>query len=154
MRIQAFAIIILLIGAGCYGPKKAQRQIDKAMRKEPEVLAKTASRLFPVKSDTLKFTEWRTEIDSIISIIEAKDTIKDICPDNKKEIRYIRQKVAAAPPVYRVDSALIFAYSARIGKLTQERDKFKKRAQDNFTAATWIFILLLLSLIALLLKFK
>jgi hypothetical protein len=154
MRIQAFAIILLLIGTGCYGPKKAQRQIDKAMKKEPEVLARSASRLFPVKSDTLRFTEWRTEIDSIISVIERRDTISEICPDNTKEIRYIRQKIASAPPVYRVDSALIFAYSARIGKLTEQRDKFKKRAQDNFTAATWILILLLLSLIVHLLKRK
>lgn len=142
-------LLWLILLSGCYTPKKAQRKIDKAYRKQPEVVAKNASKLFPVKSDTIEYVKWRTELDSIISEIINTDTITDTISNTVfktkiKRVEIIRDRIKSAPPVYRIDSALIYNYKRTMENLTLSREKYKKRADLYFKIGICILILLLL----------
>lgn len=135
--------------SGCYTPKKAQRKLDKAFEKQPDVVAKFSAKIFPVKSDTIEYVKWRTEIDSIISEIVNIDTITDTISNTVyktkiKRVEIIRDRIKSAPPVYRIDSAQIFNYRRIIDDVTKSRDKYKKRADLYFKIGTCILILLLL----------
>jgi hypothetical protein len=148
-----YLLTILIFGLiSCYTPRKAERQIDKAFDNYPEIVANKAAKVFPVKADSIAYTEWKYSIDSVISTIS--DTITEHCPDVKKQVTIIREKLLKPSPVYIVDSAVIYRYQSLISKADQDRDKYKKRSEIYFKAGALIIIGLLLFCIAYLLKDK
>ena len=148
-----YLLTILIIGLiSCYTPKKAERQIDKAFDNYPEIVANKAAKVFPVKADTIAYTEWKYSIDSVINTIH--DTTIERCPEVKNKVNVIREKVIKPSPVYIVDSAVIYRYQSLISKAEQDRDKYKKRSEIYFKAGALIIIGLLLFCIAYLLKDK
>lgn len=148
-----YLLTILIFGLiSCYTPKKAERQIDKAFDNYPEIVANKAAKVFPVKADTIAYTEWKYSIDSVINTIH--DTIIERCPELQSKVKVIREKVIKPSPVYIVDSAIIYRYQSLISKAEQDRDKYKKRSELFFKSGALIIILLLLFCIAYLLKDK
>ena len=102
-----YLLTILIFGLiSCYTPKKAERQIDKAFDNYPEIVANKAAKVFPVKADTIAYTEWKYSIDSVINTIH--DTIIERCPELQSKVKVIREKVIKPSPVYIVDSAVMY----------------------------------------------
>lgn len=158
MRYYSLVIALLLIG--CYTDRLTEKKVRKAFKKNPIATSKVVSDLFPIKSDSTAYVQWKKEIDSIFKIYDSLSNIPDtiinrinIVPSgkstgiSKKEIEVIlRDKLMNIPYVNRVDSSLIYSLNARIDKIEDERDKYKGRWRTFFEISLCILILLLLVL--------
>jgi hypothetical protein len=84
-------ILLTILFWGCYTPKKAAKDFDKAYDRHPELVARKAAKLFPVKSDSVELTKWRLQVDSIFAdpIIEV-ETCQDSLIEKDKLITQIR----------------------------------------------------------------
>lgn len=142
--------LLIIALMGCYGPKKAQKAISKAYEKQPEIVALNAAKWFPIKADSIQFIRWREEVrDSITSI---HDTLP--CERKAQIITRIKEMIRNTPPVYRIDSAVIYGYEDRLYKMTQDRDKFKTRFSFFWKAFALTILILLLSFAYLLRRKK
>ena len=133
--------MLLILLMGCYGPKKAQKAIDKAYKKQPDIVALNAAKWFPIKADSIEFIRWREEVRDSITLIH--DTLP--CERKTQIITRIKEMIRKTPPVYRIDSAVIYGYEDRLYKMRIDRDKYKQRFSFFWKAFALSIILLLLS---------
>ena len=89
-------LYLLLLFASCYSAKQAEKDIDKAQAKFPEVVAKKSSQYYPcgwmvVELDSTEKIKWSTYVDSINNVIYRYkiDTIVEIkdCTESNKMLK-------------------------------------------------------------------
>jgi hypothetical protein len=138
-------ILLTLLLWGCYSPKKASKAFDKAYYKHPEIVAKKAAKLFPVKSDSTELVKWRLQVDSIFAepIIEV-ETCQDSIGWKDRLITQIRYKVRTMPPIYRVDSAYIYTNEKQLQDTIKAKEKAERKAEIYFKIIACILIAILL----------
>ena len=138
-------LLLIILLWGCYTPKKAAKDFDKAYDRHPEVVARKASKLFPVKSDSVELTKWRLQVDSIFAdpIIEV-ETCQDSLIEKDKLITKIRYKVKTMPPIYRVDSAYIYTNEKELQRNIKAREAAERKAEIYFKILACILIAILL----------
>ena len=148
-----YILIILLLLVGCYTSKKADRAINKAYDKYPELVAKKSAKLFPVKSDSIEIVKWRLQVDSLFN-----DSINDAinCNDSiifkDRLIEKIKYKVKNMPAIYRIDSAYIYRNNKELSDMEKSRDSYKTKAEIYFRVLACIFGLVILFLVAYFIK--
>ena len=138
-------LLLIILLWGCYTPKKAAKDFDKAYDRHPEVVARKAAKLFPVKSDSVELTKWRLQVDSIFAdpIIEV-ETCQDSLIEKDKLITKIRYKVKTMPAIYRVDSAYIYTNEKELQRNIKAREAAERKAEIYFKILACILIAILL----------
>lgn len=161
--------LFLLLLVGCYTAKKAEKDINKIQEKHPEVLAKKAASLYPIKNhiDSSEFVNYLEQINMKIDSILVKDTIIDTikfnpdCIKIKKELRNsykfikgLQETMNNIPQIieYKEDSAKIYLCQSEYNKLSKDRDKYRSKCELFKTLMIWILIFLILSLIGHIIK--
>jgi len=136
-------LLPLLLIMGCYGPKKAEKALEKAYKKQPVTFAKKANELFPIVTDSVKYVEWREKTDSIF--LSVTDTIyhdsiqvREIIRNNYKVITRLKEHIRTIPPIIKADSAAIFKLNEYIKKAEKSKQYYKKKSEILF----WIALLL------------
>lgn len=138
-------LLLTILLWGCYTPKKASKAFDKAFAHHPDVVAKKAAKLFPVKSDSVELVKWRLQVDSIFSEPVVKvQTCQDSLIEKDKLITQIRYKVKTMPPIYRVDSAYIYTNEKQLQDTIKAKEKAEQKAQLYFKIMACILIAILL----------
>lgn len=162
-------LVFLFFIYGCYLPKTAEKQLEKAQKHYPEIVAKKASELYPAKIDSIEFIKWKKEIDTIVKFIELDNYIIDTfsrvdtfrTDSYRKKYEFqkwvnlqLKKKIAEVKPIYVKDSAEVYHLKSEVDKLTKARNSFKYK----FSILSWILIsfliLFILYLIAYILKRK
>lgn len=172
-----YKIIFLLFFIGCYSPKKADRQLDKAVSKYPSLVASKCSKLYPCKelkivSDSSAYKKWMTSLDSLfdrgtdtIVVIDSFETISTDCSTYKKDliaissqlnkanntIRLIKNKITIAPAVHdtviKLDSAQIVILSEKLSVSEKEKEKEEKKHNFWFKFGVTFLVAFLISFI-------
>lgn len=140
-KLGRFLPLLLLIG--CYGPKKAEKALDKAYRKQPVTFAKKANELFPIIVDSVKYIEWREKTDSIFktvtdTIYHDSIQVREIIRNNYKVITKLKEHIKTIPPIIKADSSAIFKLTEYIKKVEKSKQHYKKKSEILF----WIALLL------------
>jgi len=158
MRMVNFlkSSIFLLLLVGCYTPKKAEQQLNRA-KQYPEKVADFCQLNFPVqaKTDTTVQTEydWIEVECPVAEIIPASDPIKV----HDTIIRYVTKRVQV--PGKTITITTMVKDSAETSKLQLELQAWKEKTTQAESKASsnmkfnWI-LLLLLGLTILLLIFR
>lgn len=138
-------ILLTILLWGCYSPKKASKHFDKAFTHHPDIVAKKAAKLFPVKSDSIELVKWRLQVDSIFAEPVVKvQTCQDSVKWKDKLITQIKYKVKTMPPIYRVDSAYIYTNEKELQRTIKAKERAEQKAQLYFKIMACIFIAILL----------
>lgn len=120
--MRYYSLLILLLLSACYGSKKAEKQVDKALLYHPEIVAKIARNAFPcynVKVDT----------------ITKEKTLFVDCPESDSTIIYvnnlsykhdtIRIKKTVKVPV-KVQDIMLYTYYEDSAKIKILQDQIYK----------------------------
>lgn len=140
-------VCLLIVAAGCYTPKKADKQLAKAMSEYPEKVAGVCKKEYPCKpgkTDTLEKVYY--------DLIEVEcpeypiiyDTIIDTITKVKDKIKYVTVKVPSKETIitkYIIDSALVKVYQSKYEECKKEADKWKYKVKSRMT---WIWALIAL----------
>jgi hypothetical protein len=119
LRNSLFAVLLL----GCYSPRKAEKQLDKAA-KYPDKVAVVCHNMFPVqvKTDTVENTEY--------DFIEIEGQDRYITVDNFKTdtvVKYVTRKIEVPAKVITITNTV--KDSAEIYKLGLDLKACKKSAE-------------------------
>jgi len=162
---KLFSILFLFFLVGCYSPKKAEKQINKAQLNFPEVLAKKSSELYPCKpkkagSDS---TRYKTVIKKIREIdtayFYAIDTvcrldtvlIEKNCTKVLYKYREILKDLPAVHDTVTIsDEAGMISLQYQLTQATKNLDYFK----GKYLKTLWFSIWLLIAIAALILVIK
>ena len=151
---------------GCYLPKTAEKQISKAQKHYPELVAKKASELYPVNTDSVEFIKWKLQVDTLVNLIEYDRFIHDTlrintqCGENFKK-RYdfqkwlnqeLKKKIQEVKPIVIKDSAETFRLRSEVNRLQSLNDRIRNKCSIISWILVSFFILFLLYLIAYILK--
>ena len=172
-----YKIIFLIFFIGCYSPKKAERQLDKANDNYPGLVAQKTSKWFPckeikVKTDSSAYKKWMTSLDSLfdrgtdtIIVVDSFETISTDCSTYKKDliaissqlnkanhtIRLIKNKITIAPAVHdtviKLDSAQIVILSEKLKQSEAEKEKQEKKHDFWFKFGISFLVAFLISFI-------
>lgn len=163
-------LFILLFFASCYTAKQAEKDIDKAQEKFPEVMAKKSLEFYPcgielIKTDTIEKIKWNTYVDSIKEVIYKfkTDTIVKDCSQLKKKIKeqseFIDGLQFALNNVPIIEKYVLIQDSAKLKLKQVEIDNLNKEILSNrksFNQRTsmliWALILFIVSLVAHILR--
>lgn len=162
MKRTLLSLIVIILGlilTGCYTPKKAESQLNKAKENFPSIVAAKTSLWFPCKeiktaTDSSAYKKWLESMDSVFNwekdtlIVTQTDTFisKLDCSDLKKSlsvtssqlnkakqiIRTIKSKVIIAPAVH---DTIVKIDSAQIQILTDkynQSDKQRQQYEDKY----------------------
>lgn len=145
----------LLFLLGCYGPKKAEKALEKAYKKQPATFAKKANELFPIITDSVKYIEWREKTDSIFqtvtdTIYHDSIQVREIIRNNYKVITKLKEQIKVIPPIIKADSSSIFKLNEYIKKVEKSKQHYKKKSEILF----WIALLLTAFAVLFLLRRK
>lgn len=77
--MKYLALLPLFI-IGCYTPKKAEKQLDKANKEYPFLVAEKLSNWYPckeveIKTDSSAYKKWMAALDSILNLNKGEDTL-------------------------------------------------------------------------------
>jgi hypothetical protein len=145
---KAFLLCFLVIG--CYTPKKALKQLNKAYNEHPEVVSKFADDKFPntiAKIDTI--ITFDTGYVFVPEYIEKTDTIIDTITKSKVVVKQVDKikvvtKVVTITKVV-VDSAKVSDLSYQLSKVKADYEHIKE-SRSNYIF--WLLIALCCSLFA------
>jgi hypothetical protein len=177
-------IIFLVFFIGCYSPKKAERQLNKANENFPSIVAQKTSKWYPCKevkvvTDSSAYKKWLASLDSIfnkgedtVHIIDTFEIISQECTKYKNQIAaissqlskakqtigLIRSRVILAPAVHdtviKLDSTQIVILTEKISTLEKEKEQHGKKHNFWFKFGISFLIAFLISLIFNILKRK
>lgn len=163
-------IKILLVAAilcGCYSEKKAQKQIDKAVQKRPEVAAESLRKAFPCM----------TKVDTIVKIDTGYDFIEIQCPEIPEPVTKVdtiiinkgtKEKVFLPGKIIRVgapketititklvrDSAEIYLLNKQISDLTKGKLIDNEKIKNRNRWILWLLVALIISILFNIIKFN
>lgn len=154
-------VCLLIVAAGCYTPKKADKQLAKAMDKYPEKVAELCKDEYPCKpgkSDTVE----KVYYDLIeVECPDYPDAIHDTIRDTlkKESVRIIKVKVPVKGKEtiitqYLVDSALVTFWQSQYKFILKKHDSYKDKYKSRMN---WIWALIALCVILacwLILKYR
>ena len=154
-----YSFILLVLFCGCYTAKKADKQLDKAFRKQPVATAKKVQMWYPISSDSHEVVKWRLQIDTLYQDLVRDSIITDTFTNEKvkvifKKVAVIREKILKQPAIYRIDSAKIFLMQDKINKAEKEKEKYQKKFKIFFYISIAFVVLFLLLWVYYLLKRK
>ena len=136
--------VCCIVAAGCYTPKKADKQLAKAINEYPEKVAKVCKDEFPCKAgktDTLEKVYYDLiEVECPDYPIPTTDTIRDTIQTQRTKI--VKVQVPAKEIVitkYIIDSALVKVYQNQYEKVVKEADEWKYKVKSKMN---WIWALL------------
>jgi len=182
--MRYITIIFAIFFTSCYTQKKAEKSLEKAQIKFPEVVAKKTSQWYPcgwaiINLDSAEKVKWSVFVDSVNNTIYKyrTDTIYKIEPKNCDEAmsysRTLRLKLGDAnnlidnlqkklnlppPTIYRTvlvqDSARMIVYQNKIDKLQGDKETLYKKMHTISWLCIWILILLAVSLLANYFRFR
>jgi hypothetical protein len=179
-----YILLLPLFIIGCYTPKKAQKQLDKAKDKYPILVALKASEWYPCKeikivTDSSEYKKWLDSINSILDkgedTILITDTLEIVSQEctayknkiiaissqltkAKQTINLIRNKITNPPAIHdtiiKLDSTQIVILTDKLN--TSEKERQKQESKHNFWFKFGISFLIafLISLIFNILKRK
>lgn len=169
-------LFILLFFASCYTAKKAEKDIDKAQEKYPEVMAKKSSQYYPcgwlvMELDSTEKVKWSTFVDSINGVIYKYKTdtiveVKDCTESNKLLKKKIKEQsefidglqfaLNNVPVIEKYvlvqDSAKMKLKQFEIDNLNKEILGNRKSFNQRTSMLIWALILFIISLIAHILR--
>lgn len=178
-RILLLPLILII---GCYSPKKAEKQLDKAKDKYPALVAQKTSNWFPckeveIKTDSSAYKKWLASLDSLfnkgedtVHVIDTFEIISQECTKYKNQIvaissqlskakqtiGLIRSRVILAPAVHdtviKLDSTQIVILTEKINTLEKEKGKQEKKHGFWFKFGISFLVAFLISLIFNILK--
>lgn len=164
-------LFILFFFASCYTAKQAEKDIDKAQAKFPEVVAKKSSQYYPcgwlvMDMDSSEKVKWSTFVDSINNVIYRYkiDTIvevKDCTESNKLLKKKIKEQsefidglqlaLNNVPVIEKYvliqDSAKMKLKQVEIDNLNSLVVKNEKTLNQRTSILIWALILFIVSLI-------
>lgn len=156
--------LLLLLLSSCYTEKKAERNIDKAQYKFPEVVAKKSAQYYPcdkqiLRIDTCELVYYKETIDSIDRIIEKLriDTFKD-CKSIRSKLVKSNQVISQLqgiiknrPPIVRTvlvhDTAKLKYLYSEIEKEKVKIEEYRSKYEFNFKIILWFAIALIISIL-------
>lgn len=148
-------IVSIFILLGCYTAKNAEKAINKAKDKYPDVVAEKFSKLYPcdtvtIVRDSIQFKEWINEIHSFDTIIDTI-RLKDKCPEILIKYRNIIKRV---PPIH---DTIKIKDRAESESWRLKYEVLRKEHEENLKLTTklaWValFLLIILLIIAILKK--
>lgn len=157
-------LLLLLLLSSCYTEKKAERNIDKAQYRFPEVVAKKSAQYYPCESqilriDTCELVYYKETIDSIDRIIEKLriDTFKD-CKSirlklvkSNQVISQLQGIIKNRPPIVRTilvqDTAKLKYLYSEIEKEKVKKEEYRDKYEFNFKIILWFAIALIISIL-------
>jgi PBP1b-binding outer membrane lipoprotein LpoB len=163
-------LFILFFFSSCYTAKQAEKDIDKAQEKFPEVVAKKSLEYYPcgielIKTDTIEKIKWNTYVDSIKEVVYRfkTDTIINDCSQLKKKIKQQSEFIDGlqfalnnVPIIEKYviinDSAKLKLKQVEIENLNNEILSNRKSFNQRTSMLIWALILFIVSLIAHLLR--
>lgn len=139
---------------GCYTPKKALKELNKALDKQPNAVAEFTRKEFPcidLKNDTVTKVEYEfLEVACPGVVTEPKqiDTIF-VTKNSKPKTYYVeKQKIIAMPSktIYITktieDSAKIKMLSEQLSNVIKDRDYYEKKQSRSSDWIKWLLIAL------------
>lgn len=152
---------------GCYTEKKAQKQVDKAVKHQPEIAAETLRKAFPCI----------TKVDTVVKIDTGYDFIEIQCPDTPQPVvkvdtviidRKTKEKVYLTGKIVRVgapketititklvkDSAEIFLLNKQIKDLTDGKLIDNQKIKNRNKWILWLLVALIISVLFNVIKFN
>ena len=178
-RILLLPLILII---GCYSPKKAEKQLDKAKDKYPALVAQKTSNWYPckeieIKTDSSAYKKWLASLDSIFNkgedTIHITDTLEIISQEctayknkiiaissqltkAKQTINLIRSRVINPPAIHdtiiKLDSTQIVILSEKLKQSEAEKEKHEKKHGFWFKFGISFLVAFLISLIFNILK--
>jgi hypothetical protein len=178
-RILLLPLILII---GCYSPKKAEKQLDKAKDKYPALVAQKTSNWFPCKevkvvTDSSAYKRWLASLDSLFNrgtdtvvIVDSFETISTDCSKYKENliaissllnkanhtIRLIRNKTINPPAIHdtiiKLDSTQIVILSDKLNTSEKERQEQESKRNFWFKFGISFLVAFLISLIFNILK--
>lgn len=157
--MRKLLFVCCIVAAGCYTPKKADKQLAKAMNEYPEKVAFLCKEEYPCKpgkTDTIEKVYYdliEVECPDYPLPVEIQDTVTKV----ETKTRIVKVQVPAREVVitkYIVDSALVKVYQSKYEVCVKETDKWKYKVKSKMN---WVWALLALVVILgswLALKYK
>lgn len=168
MKQALLSLLIAVAIVGCYTPKKATEQTQKALIKYPGVVADVARTAFPcvtTESDTVITTQ-----DSLIYIDCPDNTVVTTAdytwPDTVVKVVRLpgsvkTVRVPVTLPVRTItvtnkveDSAKIFLITAELAKASKEVDRLQGKVERRGKLLLWLVIALAVSVLINYIQFK
>ena len=164
-------LIFIFFLCSCYSPKTAQKQIDKAYLKYPEIVAKTSSKLFPCdysahSIDSTAYFDYQKQIEAINEFY-ANAFIGDTIYKTDTQLIQVYRNCDRVVTKYKLllkhspilidtikikDVADITALKYKFDKLSEEKNKINKNYIYSLKAIGWLFIILIVFLIFQIIK--
>jgi hypothetical protein len=149
---------------GCYGPRKAAKELNKVEKSYPSMLAEKAKQLYPCigKTDSFYLVKWRdsiiTVIDTEIDTINTIDTIFTDCSAYKARVKALlislKKSYTTAPAkiITVTDSSKNYLYQSKINDLEARVNKYRTKYETWIKISACILGLLVISLVAYIVK--
>lgn len=153
--MKFISTIFLLTFIGCYSPKKAEKQLNKAYANYPELVAEKSGKWFPclpieVKRDSVRYVAFLHQIDTLLEV--KRDTIIDtvyldkICPERKILIKY-KELLKSVPPIHDTIKIKDMSCEAIRGDLTTQNTKLRVSINNYLKWLIGLIIALFISII-------
>lgn len=142
-------VCLLVVMAGCYTPKKADKHLAKAMDEYPEKVAFLCKDEFPCKPGKIDTVEKvfydliEVECPDYPVPVQIRDTVEKV----KEKVRVVKIQVPGKERIitkYVIDSALVKVYQSKFESCTKEADQWKYKVKSKMN---WIWALLALVVI-------
>ena len=141
-------LILIIFFVGCYTPKKADRQLNRAYVNYPAIVADKTSKWFPcipveIKRDSVRYVAFLHQIDTLLEV--KRDTIIDtiflekICPERKVLIRY-KELLKSVPPIHDTIKIKDMSCEAILSDLRAKNENLRDKSEGK---NKWIISLLI-----------
>ena len=141
-------LILIIFFVGCYTPKKADRQLNRAYVNYPAIVAEKTGNWFPcipveIKRDSVRYVAFLHQIDTLLEI--KRDTIIDtiildkICPERKVLIRY-KELLKSVPPIHDTIKIKDMSCEAILSDLRAKNENLRDKSEGK---NKWIISLLI-----------
>jgi len=159
-------LLILFFLSSCYGPKTAQKQLDKAYAHFPEIVAKNSSKLFPCdysthSIDSSAYFDFQTQIEAINDFYSKAfiaDTIKltdtqtiQVYRDCDKVVTKYKTLIKQSPVLIDTikvkDNAEVDYYKYELEKMTNQKNTLNSNYIFSIKCIIWLLIIIIIFLL-------
>lgn len=162
--MRLIALLILLSLLGCFTPRKAERQLNRIERNQPDLLAHRAMKLYPIveRIDSFEVVRWRDSILELHTLDTLTDTLITDCDLFTQKERQYRDKIKAlrsaiSKPVtiikYINDSTKLYLLRKELAISQRDFHKYRKNYEIMMKLSLVFLACLVLSLIVHLIRY-